>query len=73
MDWKSWGVYDLEHCTRCEDCGLPLILNEDGTKQCVYCTWVSDERDVMRGQLISLVRIVDNLSNEVRKLADKYI
>jgi uncharacterized protein with PIN domain len=55
--WKDWDLSDWLAAKYCPECGLPMFKleedelqnsyqehkYEDGSYQCVYCTWIDDE------------------------------
>ena len=49
--WKTWTMEQWQNAVYCEDCGLPMLEVEDSQNRghylCPYCTWTSDEIDIL--------------------------
>jgi hypothetical protein len=64
--WKTWTMEQWQNAVYCEDCGLPMLEVEDSQNRghylCPYCTWTSDEIDILKaenGRLLERVDVLD--------------
>lgn len=56
--WKNFTREDWDNVLYCDDCGLPLLMDEDTNKTfCVYCTWMGDQEVIENGLRTEIDRL----------------
>ena len=54
IHWKEWTREQWDNAVYCPDCGLPMMEILDdydpniGHYQCIYCTWIEDEKIIQK-------------------------